>query len=153
MRFLLNTLRSVRNINNLTKCCENINNKLKLNTLAKHDKYNLRQFSTTPPRNISPLFWVILKPISKLGAILAGRGFRKWWASLPNVKRAIFKDHLKRNRFRYFFIIGGTSTGSIIYYQSHLQVTPLTERIRFIMFTTEQLEEIEKLEKEQVGYF
>jgi hypothetical protein len=72
---------------------------------------------------------------------------------LPNVKRAIFLDHLKRNRFRYLFIIGGTSTGSIIYYQSHLQVTPLTERIRFIMFTTEQLEEIEKLEKEQVGYF
>ena len=32
-----------------------------------------RCFHTTPPRYIPPLFWVLIKPVAKLGAILSGR--------------------------------------------------------------------------------
>ena len=35
----------------------------------------LRWFHTTPKRNIPPLFWVLIKPVAKLGAILTGRYF------------------------------------------------------------------------------
>ena len=32
-----------------------------------------RCFHTTPQRHIPPLFWVLIKPVAKLGAILSGR--------------------------------------------------------------------------------
>lgn len=101
-------------------------------------------------RTIPPLIWLIAKPITKLGAIIAGRGFRKWWTSLPNIKRKIFLAHLARNRVRYGSGIGITTFTGFVYYDSHIQETPLTGRKRFILFTNEQLTEIEKLEQEQL---
>lgn len=112
----------------------------------------VRSFSTTKSKNaIPPLVWLIFKPVTKLGAIIAGRGFRNWWVSLPKMKRQIFKGHLIRNKYRYILFIGSTVSGSIVYYQVHLQETPITHRQRFILFTTKQLEEIENLEKDEVS--
>lgn len=99
---------------------------------------------------IPPLIWLIAKPITKLGAIIAGRGFRKWWTSLPKMKRKIFLAHLMRHRVRYGSGIGITTFTGFVYYDSHIQETPLTGRKRFILFTNEQLVEIEKLEQEQL---
>ena len=110
-----------------------------------------RQFSTsTPKQAIPPLLWMFLKPITKLGAILAGRGFRKWWTALPQMKKQIFIDHLKRNRTRYglFTTISGGSM--LAFYQSHLEYTPITHRKRFVLFKNYQLKEIESIEKENV---
>ena len=42
---------------------------------------NFKLFSTSSNKSaIPPLLWLLAKPVTKLGAILAGRGFRKWWA-------------------------------------------------------------------------
>jgi len=110
-----------------------------------------RLFSTTKKRDaIPPLVWLFFKPVTKLGAIIAGRGFRNWWVSLPKMKRQIFKGHLIRNKYRYILSISTTVGGSIVYYQFHLQETPITHRQRFILFTNKQLEEIENLEKDEV---
>lgn len=110
-----------------------------------------QNFSTSTRHNaIPPLLWLIFKPVTKLGAILVGRGFRKWWASLPQVKRTIFIDHLKRNKFRYGIIVSSTSVGSVLYYKAHIQETPITHRKRFILFSSSHLTEIENLEKDQV---
>ncbi len=110
------------------------------------------EFSTSPKRSaIPPLVWLIAKPLTKLGAIIAGRGFRNWWASLPNVKRVLFKEHLKRNKYRYTIGIGSSAGVSVFYYESHVQETPITHRKRFILFSSDHLREIENLEKDQVG--
>lgn len=66
------------------------------------------------------------------------------------MKREIFMGHLRRNKYRYLIGIGGTGTGCVVYYQMHIQETPLTHRKRFILFNSEQLSEIEKLEKDSV---
>ncbi len=77
-------------------------------------------------------------------------GFRKWWTSLPQKKRTIFIEHLKRNKFKYIFVGSSTTTATILYYQMHIQETPITHRRRFILFSSNQLNEIENLEKDQV---
>jgi hypothetical protein len=113
-----------------------------------------RLFSTTPNRSaIPPILWLLLKPVTKIGAILAGRGFRKWWTALPNIKRTLFIDHLKRNKFRYIGIVSSVSVTSTVWVYVHIQETPITKRKRFIMFNSDQLFEIEKLEKDQVCGF
>jgi hypothetical protein len=71
--------------------------------------------------------------------------------SLPESKRSIFWAHLRRNKFKYSFGIVGSSTSVIFYYQSHLQNTPITQRVRFIIFSSDQLSEIEELEKINVN--
>ena len=110
-----------------------------------------RNFSTSVNKKaIPPLLWVFLKPLTKLGAILAGRGFRKWWTSLPKVKKQIFMDHLKRNRSKYGLGITITSGSFFAFYQSHVAYTPITHRKRFILFKNYQLEDIESIEKENV---
>lgn len=110
-----------------------------------------RFFSTSPRRHvIPPLVWLIAKPLTKLSAIIVGRGFRQWWQSLPKNKRDILKMHLIRNRIRYLLITSSTVGGSVYYYQSHLQDAPITHRRRFILFSSDQLKEIENLEKDQV---
>lgn len=106
--------------------------------------------TTNINRAIPPLIWLIAKPITKLGAIIAGRGFRKWWTSLPKIKRKIFLTHLIRNRVRYGSGVGLTTFTGFVFYDSHIQETPLTGRKRFILFTNEQLTEIEKLEQQQL---
>ena len=108
-------------------------------------------FSTSVKKNaIPPLLWIIFKPVTKLGAILVGRGFRKWWTGLPQVKRTIFLDHLKRNKLRYAILVSTSTVGSVVYYQAHVQETPITHRQRFILFSSSHLSEIENLEKDQV---
>ena len=110
-----------------------------------------QQIYTSPKRHvIPPIAWLIFKPITKLAAMLTGRGFRKWWAALPPSKRDLFINHLKRNRLSYMTGIGGSVTASVIFYQAHIQYTPITNRPRFILFSTEHLLEIEKFEKEQI---
>ncbi|CAF0946183.1 unnamed protein product [Brachionus calyciflorus] len=124
----------------------------KLIVKPKHIYFNkIVQFHTSNSHGaIPPLVWLIAKPITKLGAIIAGRGFRKWWSSLPKIKRDIFLAHLKRHQIRYAGGFGLTSFTCYIYYDSHIQETPLTKRKRFILFSNEQLTEIEKLEKAQL---
>jgi len=47
--------------------------------------------------------------------------------------------------------LASISTGvSFVYYQTHLKLTPITGRERFILFSSEHLYEIEKLEKDAV---
>lgn len=35
----------------------------------------LRGFRTTPQHHVPPVFWILIKPVAKLGAILSGRYF------------------------------------------------------------------------------
>jgi metalloendopeptidase OMA1, mitochondrial len=108
---------------------------------------SIRKFSTTEPKKvlIPQLAWIIVKPISKLGALIFGRTFRKWWQKLPKNKQDVFKNHLKRNAKIYFSLMAGTSLLSTGFYFTHLEVHPITGRKRFIIFSPDQLNEIETI--------
>ncbi|ROT74161.1 putative metalloendopeptidase OMA1 [Penaeus vannamei] len=98
-----------------------------------------RAIQTTRPRNVNPLLMAVLRPISKVAAVLVGRGFRKWWQSLPKLKRELFIQHLRRNIRIYVF--GSLLLGSAgySYYENHITTTPFTGRKRFMVFTPNQL--------------
>jgi hypothetical protein len=59
-------------------------------------------------------------------------------------------DHLKRNKLRYGMITVVTTGTCSVYYYNHLEYTPFTNRRRFMLFTNDQLEIFEKIEKESV---
>jgi hypothetical protein len=119
-------------------------------TTSYHRSSFFNRFSTSSSKQaIPPIVW-ILKPITRMGAILAGNGFREWWAALPHLKRELFKSHLLRNKFRYMTGVGGSSAACFVFYRYHLEETPITKRQRFMLFSSEQLTEIEKVEKKKV---
>ena len=47
---------------------------------------------------LPPTVWLVLRPITKLAAVLFGRAYRKWWQALPKDKRAVFLASTRRNR-------------------------------------------------------
>lgn len=91
-----------------------------------------------------------IKNYFKLIYFFIKRGFRKWWSALPSEKKTIFINHLKNHRLRYGSILGGSGLISGIYYQTHIQETPITHRKRFMLFSNAQLKDIEKLGIDQV---
>ncbi|XP_035699454.1 metalloendopeptidase OMA1, mitochondrial-like [Branchiostoma floridae] len=106
-----------------------------------------RCFHTSARCSAPPLFWLLFKPIAKISAVISGRVFRKWWKVLPKEKRGdIFAGHLRRHYGKYLgmaAVIGGTVT---VYYFTHLQRTPITNRERFIAFTSDQFSSIADVE-------
>jgi hypothetical protein len=113
---------------------------------------SIRKFSTTEPKKliIPPIIWIIFKPISKSGAILFGRSFRKWWNRLPKDIQSVFKNHIKRNAKIYFSLISGSSMLTTGFYLTHIEAHPITGRKRFIYISDSQLNEIENFGFNQV---
>lgn len=105
-------------------------------------------FHTSPKRCIHPIFLIAAKQITKGLAVITGRGFRKWWKSLPSDKKAYFIAVALKNKWKiagYFGVAWGIGG---IYYFSHIQVTPITHRRRFVAFTREQFRKISDFEFE-----
>lgn len=48
-------------------------------------------------------------------------------------------------------MLGATAFGSFVYYDTHVQETPFTNRKRFLAFTTAQIFDLAKLELETVS--
>lgn len=81
---------------------------------------------------------------------MSGRSVRKWWRALPGKRRRYFWRRIKQNW--YWFVLGGLGlgVGSLVYYETHLEETPLTGRKRFIVVTHEQFEKIAAAEALQL---
>ncbi|KAL8622457.1 hypothetical protein ACOMHN_034122 [Nucella lapillus] len=108
-----------------------------------------RGFHVTPKRNIPPVFWLFIKPVAKLGAILSGRTARKWWQGLPTKKRQHFWDGV-RERWYLIALAGAGLCGlGVVYYEFHVEETPLTGRQRFIAVTHKQFMKIAHAEAEE----
>lgn len=119
--------------------------RFKLKFFIKKSKFeNVREFSISRSHQVLPQFvWVMAKPIAKLGAIIFGRSIRKWWQKLPQVKRTVFVNHLKRNVKIYCLIGAGSTTAATGLYHTCVEEHPITNRKRFMLFSLEQLVEIE----------
>lgn len=57
-------------------------------------------FHTTKPRAaIPPVALVILRPVLRVVAFIAGRNFRKWWRALPKEKREYYWSRIKEEKW------------------------------------------------------
>ncbi|XP_017461783.1 PREDICTED: metalloendopeptidase OMA1, mitochondrial-like, partial [Rhagoletis zephyria] len=74
---------------------------------------------------------------------------RNWWAKLPANKREVFLEFIRRHRLKLLAGVGLVLASFAYYYFSHIQETPITKRRRFIAFTPEQFEVLNKLEFDQ----
>ncbi len=78
-------------------------------------------------------------------------GSRKWWSSLrPHLTSRVIITHLNRNKVKYSVGASTVSLSGYIFYYTHLQTTPITNRERFILFLPFQMEEVEELSKSAV---
>ena len=63
---------------------------------------------------------------------------------------SLVSSHLGRHKGKYITTTGTVVIGGSVFYYSHLQVSPLTKRERFILFTPTQMLEIEEISKSAV---
>lgn len=109
-----------------------------------------RRIHTSPRANllIPPPVWLLLKPAQKLFAIIIGRSFRKWWKALPPNKQDLFKENVRRNKWKLLASLGALGVGFILFYFTHLEESPITGRSRLLVFRKEHYDFLTKLEYE-----
>ncbi|XP_069498187.1 metalloendopeptidase OMA1, mitochondrial isoform X1 [Ambystoma mexicanum] len=119
-------------------------------TLAAKDHQLNRQIHTSPRANIliPPHVWLLLKPAQKLFAIIIGRSIRKWWQALPPNKQDLFKENVKRNKWKLLASLSGLAIVFALFYFTHLEENPITGRSRLSVFTKEHYDFLTKLEYE-----
>lgn len=110
----------------------------------------VRSFHTSAPRQAAPvpLLMLILKPVQKLLAIIVGRGIRKWWQALPPDKKALFKDSVKRNKWRLLLGLSAFGLLFMVFYFTHLEVSPVTGRSKLLLVGKEHFRLLSDLEYE-----
>ncbi|NWR62080.1 OMA1 Metalloendopeptidase, partial [Bucorvus abyssinicus] len=106
-----------------------------------------RSFHASPSFQAAPaLFWIIVKPVQKLFAIILGRSIRKWWQALPPNKRELLKQSARKNKWK--ILLGASSLGVLfaIFYFTHVEETPITGRARLLVFGKEHFRELSQME-------
>ncbi|XP_069843252.1 metalloendopeptidase OMA1, mitochondrial isoform X1 [Dipodomys merriami] len=95
-----------------------------------------------------PLLLVILKPVQKLLAIIVGRGIRKWWQALPPNKKELFKESVRRNKWKLLLGLSSFGLLFIVFYFTHLEVSPITGRSKLLLLGKEHFRLLSELEYE-----
>ncbi|XP_074236993.1 metalloendopeptidase OMA1, mitochondrial isoform X2 [Saimiri boliviensis] len=123
---------------------------LVLHPLSPSPVRAIRNFHTSPRFQAAPvpLLLMILKPVQKLLAIIVGRGIRKWWQALPPNKKELFKESIRKNKWK--LVLGLSSFGLlfVVFYFTHLEVSPITGRSRLLLLGKEQFRLLSELEYE-----
>jgi len=98
---------------------------------------------------IPPLLLVLIKPLSRLTAMIVGRRIRKWRRNLGDEQR----EKIKQKTNEYSRLIGGVGffllSFGIYGYESHIEEVPITKRRRFVALTKGQMEQISAREFEE----
>ncbi|XP_052032837.1 metalloendopeptidase OMA1, mitochondrial isoform X2 [Apodemus sylvaticus] len=95
-----------------------------------------------------PLLLLILKPVQKLLAIIVGRGIRKWWQALPPNKKELFKESVKKNKWRLLLALTAFGLLFVVFYFTHLEVSPVTGRSKLLLVGKEHFRLLSDLEYE-----
>lgn len=95
-----------------------------------------------------PLLLLILKPVQKLLAIIVGRGIRKWWQALPPNKKELFKDSVRKNKWRLLLGLSAFGLLFVVFYFTHLEVSPVTGRSKLLLVGKEHFRLLSDLEYE-----
>ncbi|XP_065594338.1 LOW QUALITY PROTEIN: metalloendopeptidase OMA1, mitochondrial [Cyrtonyx montezumae] len=107
-----------------------------------------RSIRTSPSFQAAPfpLFWIIVKPVQKLFAIIVGRSIRKWWKALPPNKRELFKENVRTNKWKILLGVSSLGVLFVVFYFTHLEETPITGRARLLVFGKEHLRQLSQME-------
>ncbi|XP_063457037.1 metalloendopeptidase OMA1, mitochondrial isoform X8 [Pan paniscus] len=110
----------------------------------------IRNFHTSPRFQAAPvpLLLMILKPVQKLFAIIVGRGIRKWWQALPPNKKEVFKENIRKNKWKLFLGLSSFGLLFVVFYFTHLEVSPITGRSKLLLLGKEQFRLLSELEYE-----
>ncbi|XP_016898654.1 metalloendopeptidase OMA1, mitochondrial isoform X2 [Cynoglossus semilaevis] len=100
--------------------------------------------SALPP----PLLWLVLKPLQKLIAIILGRSIRKWWAALPDNRRHLVREWAWLHRWHLTAGLAFAVVIAALLLLTHLDESPLTGRIRLLVFSRENYMELAALTSE-----
>nr|XP_024652802.1 metalloendopeptidase OMA1, mitochondrial isoform X2 [Macaca nemestrina] len=113
----------------------------------------IRNFHTSPRFQAAPvpLLLMILKPVQKLFAIILGRGIRKWWQALPPNKKELFKQSIRKNKWKLFLGLSSFGLLFVVFYFTHLEVSPVTGRSKLLLLGKEQFRLLSELEYEANG--
>lgn len=76
------------------------------------------------------------------------RAIRNWWRKLPENKRRAFFAWLLKHKWKLALPILAAVVAFFTYYTSHLELTPITNRSRFIAFTHDQFKMLNQIELE-----
>ncbi|GAB5575124.1 metalloendopeptidase OMA1 [Prionailurus iriomotensis] len=111
---------------------------------------DIRSFHTSPQFQAAPvpLLLIILKPVQKLFAIIVGRGIRKWWQALPPNKKELFKESLRKNKWKLFLCFSSFGLLFVVFYFTHLEVSPITGRNKLLLLGKEHFKLLSELEYE-----
>ncbi|XP_016043458.2 metalloendopeptidase OMA1, mitochondrial isoform X2 [Erinaceus europaeus] len=111
---------------------------------------DIRSFHTSARTQAAPipLLLIILKPVQKLLAIIVGRGIRKWWRALPPNKKELFKESVRKNKWKLFFGLSSFGLLFIVFYFTHLEVNPVTGRSKLLVLGKEHFRLLSELEYE-----
>ncbi|KAM4722949.1 metalloendopeptidase OMA1, mitochondrial [Rhinophrynus dorsalis] len=113
---------------------------------------SIRPIHTSARLNVllPPHVWLLLKPAQKLFAIILGRSVRKWWRALPANKQELFKENVKRNKWKLVLSVGALGIIFILFYSTHLEESPITGRSRLLLFRKEHYDLLTKVEYESL---
>ncbi|TGZ45907.1 Metalloendopeptidase mitochondrial [Temnothorax longispinosus] len=102
-------------------------------------------FRTTQNLHVPPLVAMLLRPILRIGAVLMGRGMKRWWTRKPEKEKEEYKQWFRERRNIFLGCFGLYGLILAIYYVTHLETDPLTQRSRFIIFNQEQEKKLGKM--------
>ena len=69
------------------------------------------RFRTSAPKHVHPLLLALLKPLSRIVPMVAGRKIRKWRKNLSDSDKIKFKEAKQK----YIFVLGGKSKNNSYY--------------------------------------
>lgn len=79
-----------------------------------------------------------------------GRSLRKWWGSLPDNRRQLVHEWLRRRRWHLATGAGVSLVIVALLLLTHLDESPVTGRIRLLVFSREKYMELAALTSEAV---
>ncbi|KAL0126543.1 hypothetical protein PUN28_005130 [Cardiocondyla obscurior] len=88
---------------------------------------------------------MVLRPVLRFGALLIGRGIKKWWTRKSEKEKEEYKHWFRERRNMFLGCFGLYGLMLAVYYMTHLETDPLTQRSRFIIFNREQEKKLGKL--------
>ena len=114
-------------------------------SIAKHEAFHLSR-----PNPVHPLLVALIKPLSRVSALLAGRKMRQWYRNLPQDQKDKFRSKMRENR-HFLLGLSGMFCGFIGYlYYTHLETCPVTGRRRFVALQSDQMKKVSNQEFQAV---
>ncbi|XP_011637616.1 metalloendopeptidase OMA1, mitochondrial-like [Pogonomyrmex barbatus] len=95
-------------------------------------------FRTTKSLCIPPIVALLLRPVLRISTLIMGRSIKRWWRRKPKKEKEEYKQWFKERRNVFLGCFGLYGLILVVYYITHLETDPLTQRSRFIIFNQEQ---------------